>query len=207
MARRMAKREERRESRKREIVSLAASHFLKYGFTDTNLDLIVKDCACSKATLYTYFGDKEGLFAAVVNQVISTKDAFSIDETLPLVEALESYAARALALMTATQTVELARLVIAEATRSPELAASFERATLRRHLQTLTEYLKARQAAGELARCDPRSAARDLAGLLAQTDPVPQLLGVNGSISVRDCRRRAAVAVAHFLKIYGVPGT
>src|SRR5882757_2400082 len=133
MARQIVKQEGRRESRKREIVSLAANHFLQHGFTDTNLDLIVKDCACSKATLYTYFRNKEGLFEAVVNQVILTKDAFSIDETLPLVEALESYAARALALMTATQTVALARLVIAEATRSPELAASFDRATHRRH--------------------------------------------------------------------------
>lgn len=51
----------------------ALSQFLSYGYAGTTMDKIAKSSGVSKQTLYSHFGDKEGLFYALVSDMASRK--------------------------------------------------------------------------------------------------------------------------------------
>src|SRR5262245_15041043 len=56
------------EQRRERLVRLAAPLFLKKGYDNVSIDEIIGVVGGSKATIYTWFGGKEGLFEAVVRQ-------------------------------------------------------------------------------------------------------------------------------------------
>ena len=53
-----------------QILASAEQEFLKKGFMDASLRDIAKDCGVSTSSIYTRFGAKAGLFAAVVAPVV-----------------------------------------------------------------------------------------------------------------------------------------
>jgi AcrR family transcriptional regulator len=56
------------EQRHERIVRMAAPLFLKKGYDNVSIDEIIGVVGGSKATIYAWFGGKEGLFEAVVRQ-------------------------------------------------------------------------------------------------------------------------------------------
>src|SRR6476619_5097403 len=56
------------EPRRERIVRAAAPLFLKKGYDNVSIDEIISVVGGSKATIYAWFGGKEGLFEAVVRQ-------------------------------------------------------------------------------------------------------------------------------------------
>ena len=56
------------EQRRERIVRLAWPLFLKKGYDNVSIDEIISLVGGSKATIYAWFGGKEGLFEAVVRQ-------------------------------------------------------------------------------------------------------------------------------------------
>jgi TetR/AcrR family transcriptional regulator, mexJK operon transcriptional repressor len=59
------------EQRRERVVRLAAPLFLKKGYDNVSIDEIIGVVGGSKATIYAWFGGKEGLFEAVVRQECS----------------------------------------------------------------------------------------------------------------------------------------
>jgi TetR/AcrR family transcriptional regulator, mexJK operon transcriptional repressor len=64
-------RAESAEQRRERVVRLAAPLFLKKGYDNVSIDEIIGVVGGSKATIYAWFGGKEGLFEAVVRQECS----------------------------------------------------------------------------------------------------------------------------------------
>jgi TetR/AcrR family transcriptional regulator, mexJK operon transcriptional repressor len=56
------------DARRERIVRMAAPLFLKHGYDNVSIDDIIEVVGGSKATVYAWFGGKEGLFEAVVRQ-------------------------------------------------------------------------------------------------------------------------------------------
>src|SRR5215468_3331112 len=56
------------DQRREHIVRMAAPLFLKKGYDNVSIDEIIGVVGGSKATIYAWFGGKEGLFEAVVRQ-------------------------------------------------------------------------------------------------------------------------------------------
>src|SRR5258707_15653542 len=56
----------RGEIRRSQILDAAAQVFLENGYGGATIDLVVEHAGASKATAYSFFGDKDGLFAAIV---------------------------------------------------------------------------------------------------------------------------------------------
>lgn len=50
------------EEKAEQILQGALSEFLVHGYAGSTMDRIAKSAGVSKQTLYSYFGDKEGLF-------------------------------------------------------------------------------------------------------------------------------------------------
>lgn len=61
-------RPETADQRRERIVRMAAPLFLKKGYDNVSIDEIISVVGGSKATIYAWFGGKEGLFEAVVRQ-------------------------------------------------------------------------------------------------------------------------------------------
>ena len=68
----------RNPERSRErILSAALKEFAAKGFAGARVDLIAKQAAINKRMLYHYFGNKEGLFKAVLRRKVSERRAWA----------------------------------------------------------------------------------------------------------------------------------
>jgi AcrR family transcriptional regulator len=59
------------------ILSAALKEFAAHGFAGARVDVIARHAAINKRMLYHYFGDKEGLFRAVLRRKISERQAWA----------------------------------------------------------------------------------------------------------------------------------
>src|ERR1700726_4815968 len=58
----------RGEIRRAQILDAAIEVFLENGYGGATIDLVVERAGASKATVYSFFGGKDGLFAAMVEE-------------------------------------------------------------------------------------------------------------------------------------------
>src|SRR5258708_31043472 len=58
----------RGEIRRAQILDGATAVFLEYGYAGATIDLVVARIGASKATIYSFFGGKEGLFSAPIEE-------------------------------------------------------------------------------------------------------------------------------------------
>lgn len=59
------------EQSRRNILDVATRHFAAKGFSGARIDEIAAETATSKRMIYYYFGDKEGLYVAVLEEAYS----------------------------------------------------------------------------------------------------------------------------------------
>jgi AcrR family transcriptional regulator len=57
-------------SRREQILEAAAKLFARYGYADTDTQLLVEELGVGKGTLYRYFSSKQDIFLAAVDRVI-----------------------------------------------------------------------------------------------------------------------------------------
>jgi AcrR family transcriptional regulator len=155
------------------IIQGAKQEFLAHGFAATTMDNITAAAGVSKATVYSYFPDKETLFVALVDRSIqrqgnSVEDLFDpqIFQGEPQ-EVVEKIANTFLDLFNKSigqtpELLDLLRLMIAESARFPMLAQSFVRKD-QQFVNIFTYYL---QAHPELGLTDPGAVARVFLGTL-----------------------------------------
>lgn len=65
----MAKRSETMQLNRTRLVSTARKHFARDGYSASSMDEITADAGLTRGALYSNFGDKRGLLAAVVDQI------------------------------------------------------------------------------------------------------------------------------------------
>ncbi|GEO26901.1 HTH-type transcriptional repressor [Alicyclobacillus acidoterrestris] len=58
------------ESKKRQLLEAALKEFSEYGLAGSRIDRIAERAGCSAGLVYTYFGSKDGLFDAVLNEIV-----------------------------------------------------------------------------------------------------------------------------------------
>jgi AcrR family transcriptional regulator len=149
-----------------QILQGAMQEFLQHGYAGTSMDRVAVAAGVSKATVYSHFQDKEGLFKVLLEQLTSKKNS-SIFGTAPIegepVAILHQVATKALEQMiNDKEHSAFMRVLIGESGRFPELAQICVRVMIMPVAQTLTHYL----AAPELKIPDPEATARILLGAL-----------------------------------------
>jgi AcrR family transcriptional regulator len=118
----------RGEVRRSQILDAATQVFLENGYGGATIDLVIERAGASKATLYSFFGGKDGLFAAIIEEraerILSAfGDPEVVESAVP--SALALIARRYMEVVMAPDAVGLYRLIIAEGVRFPELARTF----------------------------------------------------------------------------------
>jgi TetR/AcrR family transcriptional regulator, mexJK operon transcriptional repressor len=129
------RREDRAQAKRAAILAAARALFQERGFAGTPTDAVVARAGVSKETLYRYYPSKDRLLVAVM-QDMAVEGVLSAPPTpLPdgagheeLVAALSALAGAILDRMLAPEYLALARLVLAESGRCPDLADTFRRA-------------------------------------------------------------------------------
>ena len=174
-----------RNSRRRHILDVASELFARGGFGATTIEAIAVEASVAKRTIYSYFGDKTGVFTAAVDQQHST-----LTETLEGFEDLDVVAARIIYTMHSEKAVALHRLVIAEAGRMPRLAAAFYEHGPARSITLLRSRLSTQEQspAPEMAEA--------LYSLLLGEHHRRRLLGLSPAPTAEESREYARQAIA-----------
>jgi AcrR family transcriptional regulator len=152
----------RGEQRRAALLVAAREVFLEQGYEGASIEEIVRKVGGSKASLYSYFGSKEGLFWEVAGLLT---DEFVAELALPaeadadVGKTLHALGMRFLRGYLDPAGCRLLRTLIAEAQRFPELAQRFFERGPQRARKALSAYLKLQHEAGRLDCPDPHTAA------------------------------------------------
>ena len=86
----MKNKEPRREPAARpKLIAAAAREFADNGFKGTRMEHVATRAGCNKALIYRYFGDKEGLFQAVLGDLFTRREQTLESAPTVLDEGLE----------------------------------------------------------------------------------------------------------------------
>ncbi len=175
-----------RRAREAEILSAALGVFLHSGYGASTVDELAAAARVTKRTLYSYFGDKAALFAAMVRHLAA---AVSLDAAYDT-DTLETLAARIVSRVHSDELVGLHRLVIAESARFPELAVILHTSGDARHIARLAEHIRAER------RPDREPLAEPLFSLLLGEKHRRRLLGIDPAPSPEQAAAHADAALA-----------
>lgn len=131
------------------ILKGAMEEFLAHGYAATSMDRVAKAAGVSKATVYSHFGDKEGLFNALIQDL--AKEKFQTAMILQEPESAEKEPKLVLQQL-ANKVLENAgrdrtfqnfiRIIVGESGRFPELAQSYVNNLAKPAIERLTQYFK-----------------------------------------------------------------
>jgi AcrR family transcriptional regulator len=174
-------RTQRGEQRRQALIEAALAVFLEQGYQGASIEEVMRRVGGgSKASLYSYFGSKEGLFWEVLSLQC---DRFMQDLQIPtqadehLEETLVAVARRFLRQISEPVARDLFRIMVAEAPRFPALAEQFYERGATSVRSALGQYLADQCRAGRLACADVDMAAIHFFELL-KAPHLRQLLGM-----------------------------
>lgn len=192
-----------RMAKERRILDSALKVFADQGYSGASMDAIAALAGVSKPTLYQYFGGKEQLFSAImVEQRDSMLGAFEEPDGLGLVPELWAFAWHYADTVLRPDFLSLARLIIGEAQRFPEIGRAYQAAGPERVLGGMMDYLNAKQAEGRLTFDDAELAAEDLWGLILSAPRNRALHDPQNSPSRAEIHRFVTNGLRVFLKAY-----
>ncbi len=159
--------ERRRAAKHARILEAALAEFSRNGFSGTSMQAIAARARVSKPTLYQYFGNKQALLAAVLDAGKSELLApLKAGEGAALVPVLWRYAWTYADFVLRPDMLSLARLIIGEAERLPDVARDYQQAGPKQALEGMKAFLNAQRARGALAFDDAELAAENLWALI-----------------------------------------
>lgn len=188
----------------------AALDLLVSGDDRLSMSAIARTANCSKETLYNWFGDSDGVLAAIVRrQASKVRMPADVGEGLDLAELrqrLEAFARDLLTVLTGDMLVALNRLAIGHAGSAKSTLGSIVlengRFTMGRRLKPLIE---AGQQAGLLsAQEDSETLFRTFFGLVVRDVQIRLLLGDNLTIGPATISAESAKATSQFIQLYSI---
>jgi len=181
-----------RQAKTRNILDAALQEFSAQGYDGASMSSIAGRAGVSKPTLYQYFGDKEALFTAVLQEgcehiitPLSAPDGKLVDRLWSFSWVYADFVLRA-------DMLSLARLVLGEASRRPQIAETYHKAGPGKAFKGLVKFIEECQAAEELQVDNVEYAAQELWSLILSgprdhylhfVDQVPDRQELLGSIS------------------------
>lgn len=196
---------ETRDARREQIMDAAVELLTEQGYRDASMLAVARRASASKETLYAWFGDKRGLYEAVIRRNAETVRAALAPNLVggaPVQDALRSFGAALFGMLTSESAVAVNRAAIAEARSDPSLAETLARLGRDATLPAFVGYLEARAADGALDLDAPDVAAEAFLGLLLGDIQLRRLLGVAPAPSAAEIEARAKRAVELFMALY-----
>lgn len=169
------------------------------------MDAIAKRAGASKETLYSWFTDKEGLFAALVQRqaaAMNDRVVAALESDGDVRATLTRFARDLLELLLGERSLAINRAAMAELNEAPVLAEVLLAQGRHRSGPLVAAYLARAADAGTIAIQSPGAAFGVLYGLVIQDSQIRVLLGET-PLSRRAIRVRAETAVEQFMTLFG----
>ena len=184
------------------ILTAARDLFFKHGFEKVSTDMLAKEAAVSKATLYRHFANMNDVLKSVAEAEVMkfNADAPPQIETLEdLREALGEFGIKLLRFLNQPDTVQFARLIHEEARGNPQVGRLFYQAAHAKTLRKISKIIQHAQAHQLVSDdADASDIAEDFLALLEGLGMVRVQLGVS-LYPFEDAEKRATRAVATIL--------
>lgn len=203
-----SRREQNRLNRERAILDAALKVFAAQGYTGASMDAVAAEAGVTKPTLYSYFPSKESLFQAMMlGKRDAMLDVFEHPSDQGMVADLLVFAWAYADTVMRPEMLSLARLIIGEVQRFPEIGRAYQASGPDHLLRGIMRYLDGQRRAGRLAFEDAELAAQDLWGLILSA-PRTQALYMPDTLPDRPTLQRYITnGLRVFLKAYSTaPG-
>ncbi len=195
----------RGHQRKASILQAATALFLKNGYVETSVNMIVARSGGSKATFYSYFPTKDVLLRAVVDRIVSNREEPELQASEDIKTVLCTFAEQRLRVVFSRHHQALLGLIIAERERFPDIARMyFERGPKRSH-DLLVTYMQKLKDRGRLDIESAEESAEFFIGMLLHQWYIGQLYQRSASPTPEAMRQRAEHVVGRFLEAFRKP--
>jgi TetR/AcrR family transcriptional repressor of mexJK operon len=190
-------------ARRAAFLAAAQEVFQEKGYAEATLDDVIARSGGSRQTLYALFGGKQGLFEAIISDACERIfRGLTPEQLAPRAPGtvLREVGVRYLTIVTAPACINLNRLVIAEASRIPELARQYWKLGPGRSRAFLAEFFSRQIERGLLRMQNSRAGADHFLEMLAGTVRLECLLGLRQPPSADEIEQIVEAAVAQFLR-------
>ncbi|OUS24583.1 TetR family transcriptional regulator [Thalassotalea sp. 42_200_T64] len=186
------------------ILAAAQKLFLKHGFDETSLQMIIADAGGSRRSIYHEFGNKQGLLMAVMQQQVAIQidTIASINYELEPSDALKDVAVRFVQGMLSETLISLFRLVIQVVPKLPDLGELIYESGPLTGVTPLADYLTSLNKQGILAIDDCSYAAQMLIEMTKGRLHLKAVLVPNVKITEDEIVQHIDRAVDLFIKAY-----
>lgn len=188
-----------REERQRRVLDAALEELTEHGYDKSTMLGVASRAGASKETLYSWFGNKQGLFSALITQNADASaervEAALAGDGDPR-ETLVGYSIGLLSLLTGEGSVAINRAAMS----SPELSEMLLESGRFRVGPIVESYLERLANQGVIKISSPADAFVLLYGLVIQDTQIVVLLG-HDAPSKAAIKKRAVAAVDRFLQL------
>ena len=194
-------RAESAEQRQEHIIRAAAALFLKKGYDNVSIDEIIGVVGGSKATIYAWFGGKEGLFEAVVQQ--ECRDvvlAIHVNAAGSLEAQLTEIGQSFLAMVLSPPILEFHRLMVSIGRTFPETGRLFFQTGPASAYKLVADWVAKQQKDGHLIADDPYRLAVLFLDMLLGEHQLSRLTGMPRAASRDKIDETVRIAVKVFLR-------
>lgn len=199
----LPRRAQNRIAKEQAILAAAMKVFSQCGYSGASVDAVAAEAGITKPTLYQYFDSKEQLFTAMMRQ--KRDDLLQpFDVTAPgtMVEQLHAFAWHYADTVMRPDLLSLARLIIGEVQRFPEIGRAYQANGPDKVLAGVMDWLEGRRSFGLLSFDDAELAAQDLWGLILSAPRTQALYMPDAPPSRTEIARYLNNGLRVFLKAY-----
>lgn len=200
-----SRREKNRLENRQRALDAALTVFSENGYAAATMDAIAMEAGLTKPTLYQYFNGKQALFQAMMlaprnNMLMVFDEPLEACHVTQLWRFSWAYAD----VVMRPEFLSLARLVIGDATRLPDLGQAYQDSGPNRVLEGLTDFM-AQLAERKLLNIeDPELAAEDFWGLILSSPRNRALHVPNNIPNIKMLQRYVHNGQKVFLRAYSV---
>ncbi|MDR3534124.1 MAG: TetR/AcrR family transcriptional regulator [Rhodopila sp.] len=185
------------EDRRRVLIDAAETVFVRRGYHTATMDDVAHEAGMSKKTLYQIFPAKVALFEALIGERLSFMVQPMTDDGADPVAAVIKFMTDMATAVLSPGLLAITRLMIADASRSPEIGSALQRQL---SFNSLEQWLGRQNASGKLKVGDPYEAAGMLYGIVMGDLTIRLLLSIETLPTPEQIRSRVERATRIFLK-------
>ena len=198
-------------ARQNEVIEVALRLLVEGGDKALTTSALARAANCSKESLYKWFGDRDGLLAAIVTHQASRVriiDTAALPKTRgQFGAALRLFAEDLLTVLLSDTSLALNRMCVAAVRgEAPGVGAVLLERGKRRIEERARRLLEAGKAGGHIVFADAAGAYRTLYGLIIGDLHINALLGDAAAVSSLSIGEQARAAVRQFLSLYAPAG-
>ncbi|WP_417813789.1 TetR/AcrR family transcriptional regulator [Thalassospira alkalitolerans] len=193
--------------RREAMIDAARELFCEHGLSGTTLEMITAEAGGSRRTIYELFGNKDGVFEAVIRDCTGRVTSIMADlelSQMPLRSALIHFGETLMTLLTTPETIRYMRLYLSEVPRFPHLGKVFYESGLMTGRRIIASYFERQMAEGTFPAGDAKQAAVFFTSLIKADYDFRQMTYVGWEPHAKDLHAHVLAAVDMFLRGYGL---